>query len=194
MSRIDELRSEVKKLYNAKTAGRADWADWLWKNHVLVVANYASELARQYGASEELSRAAALLHDVADTKMKRENDDHEKQSLKMATDLMYIAGYDKDEIGLVVGDAIMHHNCHGNSRPRTIEGKILATADSLAHLKTDFYIFAVWNFGKRGESLDGTKKWVLKKIDRDFYNKILFDEIREDVRADYERIKTLLSR
>lgn len=193
MERLQTLEQRVRDLYEEENPNRAKWANWLADNHVFVVADYASELAKRYGANEELARAAALLHDIADVKMKRDDPTHEEESLRMARELMQEAGYSEEEIKLTVDDAIRYHSCHGDERPASTEGKILATADSLAHLKTDFYVFATWALG-RDSTLEEIKSWVLKKIERDLNNKILFDDVREDVMPDYNLIKELFSR
>lgn len=194
MSRLDNLWKQVESFYSDKLDGREDWADWLYPNHVVIVTRNAKRIAELKGANVELSQVAALLHDVADFKMKRANPNHEEESLKTAREVMQQNGYSEDEIKLVVDDAIRYHSCHGNERPKSKEGLVLATADSLAHLQTNFYLFAVWEFGKSGRSLDDLKEWVLKKIERDLNNKILFDDIREEARPDYEMIKNLFSR
>ncbi len=193
MSRLQIIEDKVISLYQEENPDRADWADWLRDNHILVVADYATDLAKKHKANEELSRVAALLHDIADVKMKRDDDSHEKESLRMAHELMLETGFTKEEIKLVVDDAIRFHSCHGKERPESIEGQILATADSLAHLRTDFYIFATWALSQ-DNTLEEIKEWILEKIDRDLNSKILFDDVREDVMPDYELIKNLFSR
>jgi putative nucleotidyltransferase with HDIG domain len=193
MTRLEELAKRVSELYNSKEPSREEWTDWLYENHVLVVAAGAKKLAQKYGANTELAEVAALLHDIADYKMKREDVTHEEESLKIARELMTEFGYTADETKLTVDDAVRYHSCHGDQRPKSKEGLVLATADSLAHLKTDFYVFVPWALG-RESTLQEVKDWVLKKIDRDLYNKISFDEEREDARPDYETVKRLFSR
>lgn len=193
MSRLDDLKQRVETLYNEKQPDRAAWADWLYDNHVLYVATKARELAQKYGADVELAEVAALLHDIADCTMKREDPGHEAKSLQLAAQLMRESGYSDEEIELTVNDAIRYHSCHGEARPKSAEGLVLATADSLAHLKTDFYIFATWTMGK-DSTLAEIKEWVLKKIERDLNNKISFDAEREDARPDHDIIKELFSR
>jgi len=194
LERLQELEAKVKDLYQQKDPKRDDWADWLADNHVFVAADFATGLAQKYGASEELSRVAALLHDIADVKMARKNEEHEEESLSIARKLMQETGYTDDEIKLVVDDAIRYHSCYGDERPESVEGKILSTADSMAHLKTDFYIYATWAFGYDHRTLDVVKTWALKKIERDVNNKMFFDDIRQELVPDYERIKELFSR
>lgn len=193
MNKIEQVQAKVRELYLSKDPNRDEWTDWLYENHVLIVAKNAYELAMKYEASEELSEAAALLHDIADVKMARVNPGHEGVSLAIAREVMAEAGFFNDEVALVVDDAIRYHGCHGDERPRSQEGLILSTADSLAHLQTDFYIYATWAFGKT-RSLEELKEWALQKIDRDLNSKIAFEDERKAARPDYDMIKELFSR
>jgi putative nucleotidyltransferase with HDIG domain len=194
MARIDDLRQKVSDLYEEKRAERSDWCDWFYENHITIVGNNARELAQKYGADTELSEVAGLLHDIADTRMERTDKNHETASLEIARELMEQCGYSEEEITLVVDDAIRYHSCHGDERPKSTEGLALATADSLAHLKTGFYVYAAWAMGRDGRTLEGIKEWTLKKIDRDLFNKISFEDERNEARKDYEIIKELFSR
>lgn len=193
MNRIEILEQKVRDLYAQKNTNRAEWADWLADNHVFIVADNASVLAQRFGANEELARAAALLHDIADARMSRFDENHEAESMKIARKFLQECGYNDREIAIIVDDAIRLHSCHDGNLPNTLEGKVLATADSLAHLQTDFYIYATWIMGKN-IPLNEIKIWVLKKIERDFQNKILFDEVKTEVEQDYEMLKKLFSR
>lgn len=193
MTPIEKLEAAVRTLYDAKDPKRSAWADWLADNHVWVVADYATELARKHGANADLARAAALLHDVADVQMARTDERHEAESLRIARDTMRQAGFAEADIKLVVDDAIRYHSCHGDERPDSTEGKCLSTADSMAHLKTDFYIFATWAWGS-SMTFQDIKQWTLKKIERDLNNKMFFDEVREELLPDYQLIKNLFSR
>ncbi len=190
MSKIEQLEQRVRQLYSDKNPERADWADWLSEHHVFVVADNASRLARRFGGNEEMARAAGMLHDIADTRMSRFTDEHEGASLAIGRRLMAELGYSDDEIKLVIDDAVRYHSCHNGQVPASLEGKILAAADSLAHLQTDFYIYATWSMAK-DESLEQIKKWVLKKIDRDFNAKLMFDEVKDELRQDYLALNQL---
>lgn len=194
MTRIETLEDSVRARYAAKNPSRAAWADWLGDNHVFVVADNASQLAVNKGANAELARAAALLHDIADTEMSRFDDAHEEASLRIARKLLEEAGFAKDEIDIVVDDAIRHHSCHDGRIPASLEGRVLAAADSMAHLQSDFYVFATWALGGETKGLPDVKRWALKKINRDFNDKILFDDVRDSCREDYEWLKELFSR
>ncbi len=196
MKPIENLERMVCDLYEERRPERDSWSDWLYANHVIIVADYATELAPRFGAKADLTRAGALLHDIADSVMPRLADPeaHERRSLEIARELMKTAGFSGEEVALVVEDAIRYHSCHGDERPVSIEGKVLSTADSLAHLQTDFYAHAVWAFGHEDKTLEFFKTWFAKKIERDYHIKIQFDEIREECREKYEMLKAVFAR
>jgi putative nucleotidyltransferase with HDIG domain len=193
MTRLQELHTGVARCYAEKRSDRADWADWIYDNHVVTVTAFAKNLAKRFGADAELSQAAAMLHDIADYTMKRENPRHAEESMKIARTMMSSLGYSSAEIALVVDDAIRFHGCYDNQRPKSTEGLILATADALAHLQTDFYLFAARYFDS-GASYQDLKQWVLKKAARDFNNKIAFAIVREEARPDYDMVRRFFSR
>lgn len=192
MSRIEKLKEKVDLLYQGKNPNRADWADWLHENHVFVVADKAKELAVRFNVNIELAEAAGMLHDIADVKMSRFDSAHEKQSEQIAQKLLEDSGFSKEEISIIVEDAIRYHSCHDGKIPNSLEGKVVATADAVAHLSSDFYLYSIEQI-KKSMSEEDIKKWGLPKIERDFHDKIFFDEIREEVREDYEKAKTLFS-
>ena len=181
-------------MYRAEHPARDQWADWMWERHVTIVAGYAGELAKRYGANADLAVAGAVLHDIVDAVRPRHDPRHKAESERLAREFLKDAGFTEEEILIVVDDAIRFHSCHGDEKPRSPEGKILATADALSHLKTDFYDYAVQSMKERGELHEKISQWIFEKIERDFHKKIAFDEVREEARTDYERIKNLLQK
>lgn len=125
MDRLGTLEHNVRGLYELQKPGRASWADWMYKNHVFVVTQYAERLADTHNGQVELVKAAAMLHDIADTTMRRLDDNHEAVSLVRARDLLAEAGFNKNETSLIVDDAIRYHSCHNGQVPKSLEGKIL---------------------------------------------------------------------
>lgn len=71
MNRVTQLETVVRRLYGAKDPNRAEWADWLYENHVIWVADKATELAQKKHANFEYARAAALLHDIEERRVRR---------------------------------------------------------------------------------------------------------------------------
>lgn len=185
--RLDRLTSRVTALYDEERPGRADWADWLSKNHIGPVSEAAARVARRMGANAELAAAGGLLHDIADSVMSRFDSAHEETSLQLARDIMRECGYTEDEIGTVVDDGIRLHSCRDGMQPTTLVGKCIASGDALAHLQTDFYDFAKLKMEKEGRPIDIVKKWAVSKLHRDYHDKLCFDELKPEVRSDFER-------
>jgi len=193
MQRYNALLQKVTDLYEAKDPGRNPWADWLWAHHVPIVIERAKKLAAQKGADGELAAAAALLHDVADVRVHRSSHMHGAESLRLAKELLTAAGYTAAEIVLVVDDAVALHSCHGGTRPASLEGQVFATADALAHLDSDFYMYATWALANEGKSLDQIKAWALPKLTRDFNDKICFDDVQSAMRGRYDTLRVLFA-
>lgn len=190
MDRIDALKDKVDALYLDKNTSRArDWADYLYSSHIFKVADKARELSERFNANTELAVAAAMLHDIADAVMQRQDPRHEQESATISRSFLRATGFNDDEIRTVVDDAIKYHSCLDSDAPRTLEGKVMATADALVHLQTDFYDFAVSTFTANGETKADISAWGLEKTNRDFNKKIFFPEIQEEVRPDFEREK-----
>lgn len=190
MTRVESLGKRTVDLYGSKNPHRGDWADWLYENHVRVVADYAKNLSARFGAREELCIAAALLHDIADAVMPREDPQHEERSTAIAMQLLEESGFSEDEMKIIVDDVIRFHSCHGSDAPQSLVGRVMATADALGHLKTDFYDHALQAFQKKATP-EEIKNWALPKIERDYRKKICFDDVRKEVATDYERVKSL---
>ena len=193
MDRIEKPQKRVNKLYQTKNQNRADWADWLCANHVFIVAELAGSLASRFGAKKELAMAAGMLHDVADAVMSREDSRHEEESFNIARTLLHDAGFSDEESRVIVDDAIKWHGCRNRNYPTSLEGKVMATADALGHLKTDFYPHAV-KVLRSEKTLEEIKNWALPKIERDFNDKIFFSDVQQEVRPDYERLKDYFSK
>lgn len=193
MTRLEKLEQEVRQLYEQKDLDRDSWADWLYEFHVFLVRDEAKKLAERFDVNTELPQAAAILHDIADARMSRFDENHEKTSSEIGRSLLEKAGFSEDEISIVIDDAIRFHGCRNGVSPNTTEGKIMATADALVHLQTDFYIRGAWA-SYESRSLEETKKWVLWKINRDFYEKIQYDEIRQEVKPSFQSLLDVFSR
>ncbi len=189
--KLKKLHTLVEELYLAKHAGRDEWADWLYIHHVLWVANKCGEFCSRFGGDHEIAVAAALVHDIADAVMRREDKGHEQKSLQLGRDLCNQAGYAKDEIDIIIEDIALRHSCHDSVVPQSLEGKLMAAADACSHYQTDFYLYAFYgtNFG----SYDERKVWAREKIERDYSQKIFHEEIRSEVHNEYEALKRLLN-
>lgn len=173
---------------NAYLSSKEDFARWMWENHLQLVARKAEELSKQFEANEDLAVAGAWLHDFGDAFVHRHSEEHEAISMSESKKVLQEAGYLSDEIEEVLVAIIGPHSCKEGKLPTTLEGKILATADALAHLTTDFYVQFTWEHLPENKSYEEFLHWVNEKLDRDFHRKIFFDEVREEVKYRYKSL------
>lgn len=179
---------------NVYTSSKEDFAQWMWQNHLQFVAKKAEELSQKFGANEDLAVAGAWLHDFGDAFVHRHSDKHEEISVNEAKKVLKRVGYSGNEVQEILEVIIEPHSCKDGNFPMTIEGKVLATADALAHLTTDFYIQFTWKHLPEGKSYEEFTDWVNDKLERDFNNKIFFDEIKSLVKTRYEVLKEVFKK
>lgn len=177
---------QVRELY--ENSQRKE-AHWMWENHVQTVAQNCLTLAARYHADADLAFSGGLLHDLGDVWYTRDDPRFEPESKGKAEEILKKAGISPDEIVSIIVKIIAPHSCMPGDEQTMIEGKILATADALAHLQTNFY----YDFKKmgwpQGLQPEEFNEWVNAKIDRDFDKKIFFAEVREKVKPLYEKLK-----
>lgn len=175
---------EVKALYetSATTMGQ-----WMWRHHIPWVARKAALLAKKYGAHQENAICAALLHDLGDATYERDDPQFESWSWEQAKAILKKAGYRHAQREAIL-EAIRTHSCHPGHLPTTLEGKVLATADAMWHLQTNFFAEICYMNRPIAGAYADWQTWFNKKIDRDFNVKILFDDEREEVRADHDAL------
>ncbi|MBI3255795.1 MAG: HD domain-containing protein [Candidatus Andersenbacteria bacterium] len=191
MEKINKITELVKAAY--KQSSNEAMSQWFYEGHVKVVANYATEIAEKVGANSELSTLAALFHDIARTWSVTEDPALMDESISYAEKIMLEHGYSQEEISQVK-EAILPHSCK-KELPTTEIGKILATADALAHLMTDFYsILPFYGWLTAADNFEGYRQWLLEKIERDFNTKIFYEEYKEKTKLRYEALKTLFSK
>lgn len=187
---IEKLEEEIKGLHlnpKRKTHSFSDKSTGeffgsFWFLHVKPVIDYSKELAKKYGGDLETLWLAAILHDIGRLD---DSGPHDKIGAQMAYKLLMERGFNQ-ETAEKVRDIIMAHSCNEN-KPQTLEQKLLATADAVMHFKAPFYLWweRVSKSGIKENSASG-----LKKIERDYNDKIFFDDERESIKKEYEVLKS----
>lgn len=194
MKRLEALRKKVQHLYETKNPKRAAaWTDFLYHHHIFVTEKYAIKLAKRFDVNVELCRAGSILHDIADAVMDRKAKGHHEKSLEIAKEFLEESGYTKNEVEILVGDALPNHDCR-DAFPKTDVGKVLSTADALAHFQTDFILYYFSASVKQGMSFEDAKKRAVGKLDKDYKIKILYPEIKRETKEEYQALHKLFSR
>jgi uncharacterized protein len=165
-------------------------ADFDYRYHLLPVVEYAQKLAEICDANREVVELSAWLHDIGRIKFGPKN--HQLTGAKEAERILRQFGY-SDEIIEQVKHCILAHRGSGSIQPQTLEAKVVATADALAHF--DMFLPLLTAMGKRGKGKnDKIYGWLYEKIERDWSKKILIPEAIKIAEEKYGAIKLLLDR
>lgn len=160
-----------------------------YKYHILLVVKYAKELAKIYGANEEITEIAALLHDIG--RMDIKNDDvHHIIGIQEAENILKNLEY-SEEVIREVKHCVASHRTNEGPDPETIIAKIVANADAMSHFDI-LPVFYFWR-GKRSYKVEEITKWTENKLNNDWDKKITLPEAKKLVENKYEAIKVLIS-
>ena len=160
----------------------------MWTNHTQWVANKSIDLANKYNASQELVYCAALLHDLGDSRYERDHKDFDTWTWLTSKDILKNAGFRKNKRDVIM-EAVRTHSCHPGYLPTTLEGKILATADAMWHIQTNFFpVICYMNRPDNTKSYDEWQEWFFIKIQRDYSVKIFFEDEKKQTKDDYEAL------
>lgn len=193
MSTYERVHQRTKDLYSLPNKV-IPWNEWVFSGHNEVVDYWVQQLGGKYEFDVDACRIAAQLHDIAYSWTSKNDSTQEEQSIAKARLILQEEGFDSERIKFIVDDIIAGHGMHEGETPTLMEAKVFATADAMAHYTTDFYLVMCWNhylFETKG--LEDYRSWVLKKMDRDFNNKIFFEDFREIARPYYEALKMVFT-
>ena len=181
-------KKEYNKLINDIQKHLADLCkDDRVKYHINPVVEIAKRMAKDLDADIEIVEIAAYMHDI--TKITGERKDHHITGAIYTQEFLKNYNIEEDKVNRIM-DCIKSHR--GNSEfPRdTIEQKIIATADAVAHIEHPLTLFYAW-YGRRNCSIDDGADGILKKL-RKSWDKIEFDYIKEQEKEKYEALIKML--
>jgi uncharacterized protein len=182
MSKIKEIKDIVKaEIEKSNTPEQ-------YKLHFIPVFEYSMKLAEITGANKEVVELAAWLHDLGRVKFGPE--DHHKTGAVEAEKILRNFGYPEETIKHVKECILTHRSMERDEPPRTIEAKIIASADAMAHYDTIPWLL-VLKFKKTG-NLKESVEWVLEKVNRGWEKKILIPEGKDMIKEKYKAAKLLL--
>lgn len=171
----------IQKNHSMTNKSTKEMFSLFWFLHVKPVIDYAKKLTRKYKANLEIIWLSAILHDLARLD---DLEPHEEIGSERAYKILLEEGFSK-EIAERVKNTILTHRCN-KYKPQTLEQKILATADAVIHFKAPFYLwFSSISIKPFKEQLKGN----LRKIERDYNEKIFFEEEKKLVKKEYEVLK-----
>jgi len=159
-----------------------------WSHHISSVVKYAKVLAKKLNADEEICEIAALLHDYASVVNKDWYPEHHVHGARLAEEILSEYNYPKKIEA--VKHCILAHRASKNITPETLEARIVASADSMAHFD-NVHSLLYLAFVRHKMSIDEGTKWVLDKLERS-WNKLI-PEAKEIVKEKYDAIKLVLT-
>ena len=176
---IEEIKQIIEK----------ECDDFDYKYHVLPVVEHAEKLAEICDVNKEVVELSAWLHDIGRIKFGARN--HELTGAGEAGKILRQFGY-PDEIIEQVEHCILAHRGSGSIQPQTMEAKVVAAADALAHF--DMFLPMLTAMGKRGKGKDDKiiYGWIYEKMERDWNKKILIPEAMKIAEEKYRAIELLL--
>ncbi|MFA6533948.1 MAG: HD domain-containing protein [Patescibacteria group bacterium] len=177
---------KIRKLVEAAAKSKNNLYGYsAWTHHIVLVEKYGARLAKQLYANEEIVRLACLLHDYSCLVNKKFYRRHHQHSARLAEQILKAEKYPQEKIKLIK-DCILSHRGSVKLKKKTLEAKILADADALAHFAAlDDLFFLAYKILKL--NTDDGRQYVLRKLDRSWQK--LSPTAKEIIRERYILIK-----
>lgn len=182
---IYKIEEEVKRMHLNVDGEpqRKKLLEHFWKHHVVPVVAYSREMAHRYGGDTEAIHLGALLHDMA---LLQDAEPHDEIGADKAYEFL-IVNWAPVETAEKVRDIVLKHRCN-KFAPETIEEKIVATADALAHFFPDFHGSGA-SLLSREDHIE-MKVLNIEKLEREYERKVFFEkekEIFKEVIKDFQK-------
>lgn len=183
---IYKIQEEVKKMHLEADGEpqRKKLLEHFWNHHVIPVMAYSKDMTEKYGGDNEVVFLGALLHDMA---LIAGDEYHDETGAKMAYNYLVERGA-SDELAQKVSNIVLKHMCKENM-PITLEEKIVATADALAHFFPEFHETGAVTLA--AEDHVEMKVLDVEKLEKIYMEKVFFDDERkfmEDVMNDFRKV------
>jgi len=178
---------EIKKLvkHECETLG---FGLWFYDSHLLAVEKFSKMMLKKLPkANKEIVLLGVWLHDLQRIRVLRGH--HAETGAREAEKVMENFKYDKSTIKRVK-EIILSHSCNSRVMPKTIEAKILASADAMSHYVNDFFLeIAV----AEQRDVKNFKAFVLEKLDRNYNKKIYFNFAKKIIKKRHDIVKSFFT-
>jgi uncharacterized protein len=181
------MTDKIEELVKEECAGSA-FGPPFFSEHVLVVAQFASRLARPLDADEEVVALAAWLHDLAAVRDPSAQPDHALLGAELAHEVLSGYGYTATTIA-GVSRAVASHSFPLQPGSASPEEVCVSQADAVAQMLRPFY-WLYFATSVRGLCYEEAKGWLANLIASKW--KALAPVARELVGARYRAALDLL--
>jgi len=186
-----KIRNEVRKKVEETCHSRNNkFKSSVWQYHIIPVVNHSLKLGKKFKADLEVLELAALLHDYAGLKNKNFYKNHHLHSVRLADKILTNFSFPKSKIAQVK-QCINSHRGSVRIKPKTLEAKIIASADAMAHITNLADMFYL-SFGVHQYETKKGAVWLKNKLQRS-WSKIM-PEGRKMIKEDYRIAMKILNK
>jgi uncharacterized protein len=181
------------KLEEIKKIVREKHSEEDFKLHIIPVVKNSLLLAKKLGADIEVVEVSAYLHDIGRAKYTEgaDEENHHIVGEKKAEEILKKLNYDNNFIEKVK-HCVLSHRGSKEPKPKTLDAKIVNTADAMAHFDS-FLDLMVHFYEDYNQDLNKAISVLDAKIERDWNKKISIPEARKIAKPKYEAIKLLIN-
>lgn len=144
-------------------------------------------MAKDLNADMQVVEIAAYLHDI--TKITGDRKNHHITGANYTEEFLKKYNIEKEKIDQIK-NCIKKHRGSSEFTRDTLEEKIIATADAVAHIEHPLTLFYAW-YGRRQCQIDQGADGIINKLQRS-WEKIEFDYIKESMKEKYEFLMKIL--
>jgi uncharacterized protein len=153
---------------NEEDGGRMRWYPWhsadYRYNHILNVVNLAEEIAHQEGANVDVTRVAALFHDIA--KLDADQDVHAEEGARVAREYLDSQGDFPASFVDEVCKAVREHSYQGDITTLSLETQCLIEADLLDKVGANGTALMLLRMGYEARTHMDTTQMVQRVLER----------------------------
>ena len=186
-----KIRGEVKKIVkDACYSANNNFSYTAWQYHVVPVAKHSLRLGKILKADLEVLELAAYLHDYSGILNYKFYEKHHLHSARLADKILNNLGFPPGKIDLVK-KCIISHRGSIKSKRKSVEEKILASADAMSHFTelADMFYLA---FGIHKYKTEEGAKWLGEKLERSW--KKIMPIGRKMIKLEREMAKKIISK
>lgn len=185
-----EIKTEVCKVVQTASKQNNHFGVGVWDYHILAVLKHSQTLGKKFKADMEVLELAAILHDYSGIKDYKFYPEHHVISGEMAEKLLKKYNYPQEKIEHIK-ECIFSHRGSVKMKRRTIEAKILASADAMSHITETADMFHL-AYNIHGYGIREGAIWLKGKLQRSWAKTMPTG--KEMVRADYKIAMKILNK
>ena len=186
-----QIKKEVSKTVKEACYSKNNkFGDTVWLYHIVPVVEHSLNLGRKLNGDLEVLELSALLHDYAGISNYKFYKNHHNQGAKIAGEMLREFNFPIDKIKKIK-ECIISHRGSVNLKKRSIEAKILASADAMSHI-TELIDMCYLTFNiHKYKTLEGAK-WLKSKLARSWDKTMPAG--KKLIKADYEQSLKMINK